>query len=342
MGSMASPTMRAMLLARPGAPLQLARLPRPVASPGQLQIQIEACGVCRTDLHLVDGELPDPCLPIVPGHEIVGKITAIGKGVEGFSLNERVGVPWLGWTCGKCQFCLKNKENLCESARFTGYHINGGFAEYTVADARYCFTLKDLPAQQSSAQLAPLLCAGLIGYRALRFADDAQRIGLYGFGAAAHLISQVLRAQERPFFAFTRPGDTDSQQFAMRLGATWAGGSNQSPPTRLDAAILFAPSGELVPLALRRLDKGGCVICAGIHMSDIPAFPYADLWGERVIRSVANLTRDDGIEFLECAKKFTIQSVVTSFSLERANDAIEYLRSGALQGAAVLKLVPDF
>lgn len=336
MDSLASETMSAMVFHRPGEPLQLEQLPRPRPGPGQILLQVEACGVCRTDLHLVDGDLPNPSLPIVPGHEIVGRVAALGAGVKGFTLNERVGVPWLGWTCGKCHFCLSRRENLCESARFTGYQINGGYAQYTVADARYCFTLKDVPGPRSPIELAPLLCAGLIGYRALRFAGDAQRIGLYGFGAAAHILSQVLRYQRRPFFAFTRPGDRESQQFAMQLGAKWAGGTDQTPPTMLDAALLFAPVGALVPLALTHLDKAGCVVCAGIHMSDIPAFPYATLWGERMIRSVANLTRDDAIEFFQFSKKNPIQTVVTAFPLEKANDALSCLRSGALQGAAVL------
>ena len=333
-----SETMLAMVLHRPGHALQLEQLPRPTAGPGQIQIRVEACGVCRTDLHLVDGELPDPALPIIPGHEIVGRVTSIGSGVVGFSINQRVGVPWLGWTCGKCHFCLSARENLCESARFTGYQINGGYAQYTVADARYCFILKDTPNQPPAIELAPLLCAGLIGYRALRFAGNAERIGLYGFGAAAHIIAQVLRHQRRSFCAFTRPGDGEGQQFALRLGAEWALGSDMPPPKKLDAALLFAPAGALVPLALSHLEKGGCVICAGIHMSDIPGFPYSSLWGERVIRSVANLTREDGIEFLELAQKARIRTVVTAFALEQANDALACLRSGTLQGAAVLTI----
>ncbi len=332
----ASTTMRAMVFSRPGTPLKMERLPRPVAGPGQIQIRIEACGVCRTDLHLIDGDLPNPSLPIIPGHEIVGRVSALGAGVNGFSLDERVGVPWLGWTCGQCHFCQSGRENLCKLARFTGYQINGGYAEYTLADARYCFALNEMPNQPSPVELAPLMCAGLIGYRALRLAGDAQRIGLYGFGAAAHILSQVLNHLRRPFYAFTRPGDWKSQRFAMQLGAIWAGGSDQSPPAMLDAALLFAPVGALVPLALGHLEKGGCVVCAGIHMSDIPAFPYASLWGERVIRSVANLTRNDGIEFLKFAQQKQIQTVVSAFPLEQANKALACLRSGALQGAAVL------
>jgi len=331
-------TMRAMVLHRPGDPLRLEELPRPEAGPGQIQIRVEACGVCRTDLHLVDGELPQPALPIVPGHEIVGRITALGAGVEGFSLNERVGVPWLGWTCGACRFCLNGRENLCVSARFTGYQINGGYAQYAVADARYCFSLEGIPSGRSPVELAPFLCAGLIGYRALRLAGDAQRIGLYGFGAAAHIIAQVLKHQRRPFYAFTRPGDRPSRQFALELGAAWAGGSDEPPPTALDAALIFAPVGALVPLALRHLEKGGCVVCAGIHMSDIPAFPYSTLWEERMIRSVANLTREDGAEFFDFIQKHPVQTAVTAFPLEQANDALARLRSGALQGAAVLAM----
>ncbi|NYT64224.1 zinc-dependent alcohol dehydrogenase family protein [Alcaligenaceae bacterium] len=330
--------MRAMVLRRPGTPLELEQLPRPAAGPGQIQIRVEACGVCRTDLHLIDGELPYPVLPIVPGHEIIGRVAALGAGVAGFAISQRVGVPWLGWTCGNCNFCLSKRENLCESARFTGYQINGGYAQYTVADARYCFILENIPNQPLSIELAPLLCAGLIGYRALRIAGDAKRIGLYGFGAAAHIIAQILSYQRRPFYAFTRPDDRESQQFALRLGAAWAGGSNEMPPTLLDAALLFAPAGELVPLALSRLRKGGCVICAGIHMSDIPAFPYSSLWGERVIRSIANLTREDGIEFLKLMQETQINTTVTAFPLEQANDALACLRSGALQGAVVLTI----
>ncbi|WP_073101620.1 zinc-dependent alcohol dehydrogenase family protein [Pollutimonas bauzanensis] len=330
--------MNAMVLHRPGDRLRLERLARPVAGPGQIQIRVEACGVCRTDLHLIDGELDDPILPIVPGHEIVGRVSAVGPQVSGFSLNQRVGVPWLGWTCGKCRYCLSGRENLCDAARFTGYQINGGFAQYTVADARYCFALGDAADAPAAVELAPLLCAGLIGYRALRLAGDAQHIGLYGFGAAAHIIAQVLNHQGRSFYAFTRPGDLDSQQFARRLGAAWAGGTDQPPPAALDAALLFAPAGALVPLALGHTEKGGCVVCAGIHMSDIPGFPYARLWGERTIRSVANLTRNDGLEFLELARQAPIHTAVTVFPLERANEALARLRSGASQGAVVLDL----
>lgn len=331
-------TMAAMVLHRPGEALRLERLPIPQPGPGQVQLQVEACGVCRTDLHLVDGELPDPVLPIVPGHEIVARVRALGAGVEGFSPGQRVGVPWLGWTCGQCSFCRSGRENLCADARFTGYQIQGGYAEYTVADARYCFPLADRGPLAAAPALAPLLCAGLIGYRALRLAGDARRVGIYGFGAAAHIVAQVLRHQERPFYAFTRPGDNDSQAFARSLGAAWAGSADEGSPQALDAALIFAPAGPLVPTALRHLEKGGCVICAGIHMSDIPTFPYADLWGERMIRSVANLTRADGVDFLALAPTIPVRTAVTPFPLARANDALACLRQGALQGAAVLTM----
>ncbi len=328
-------TMRAMVLARPGQALHLEMRPVPNPRPGQILLKVEACGVCRTDLHLVDGELPDPVMPIVPGHEIVGRVLFCGEGVSGFDVGQRVGVPWLGWTCGECDFCRSGRENLCDGARFTGYQIDGGYAEYTVADARYCFPLNDA---QSALEQAPLLCAGLIGYRALTMAGDARRIGIYGFGAAAHIIAQVLRHQGRPFYAFTRPGDGESQAFATSLGAAWVGDADQIPPERLEAALIFAPAGPLVPAALRHMTKGGCVVCAGIHMSDIPAFPYADLWGERVIRSVANLTRADGLEFLALAPQVPVQTAVTPFPLAQANEALAALRAGALQGAAVLTM----
>jgi propanol-preferring alcohol dehydrogenase len=327
-----------MVLHRPGDYLRLERLARPIAGPSQIQIQVEACGVCRTDLHLVDGELPDPVLPIVPGHEIVGRVSALGHDVSGFAIGQRVGVPWLGWTCGECPYCLAGRENLCDAARFTGYHINGGYAEYTVAASRYCFALPDTP-EQSAMELAPLLCAGLIGYRALRLAGNAERTGLYGFGAAAHILAQILKHQGKLFYAFTRPGDTDAQQFARRLGAAWAGGTDEQPPSSLTAALIFAPVGPLVPLALQHVEKGGCVVCAGIHMSDIPSFPYADLWGERTIRSVANLTRQDGRQLLALAQNMTIRTTVTSFPLERANEALASLRAGTLEGAAVLTMI---
>lgn len=327
--------MRAMLLERPGAPLRLVDWPLPQAAYGQVLIAVEACGVCRTDLHLIDGELPEPLLPVIPGHEIVGRVAALGEGVAGFAIGQRVGVPWLGWTCGSCGFCRSNRENLCDSARFTGYQIHGGYADYTVADARFCFPLTDAG---DGAQLAPLLCAGLIGYRALRMAGAAQCVGIYGFGAAAHIVAQVLRHQRREFHAFTRPGDTASQEFARRLGAAWAGDTDQQAPGALDAALIFAPTGALVPLALRHLEKGGCVVCAGIHMSEIPAFPYDILWGERSIRSVANLTRADGLEFLELAPRIPVRTEIHRFPLEQANAALRQLRSGAFQGAAVLTI----
>lgn len=340
MSLLAAPTtMRAMVLHRPGEPLQLENVPLPSAGTGQIQIRIEACGICRTDLHLIDGELPNSSLPIIPGHEIVGRITALGAEVTGFAMNERVGVPWLGWTCGRCRYCRSKHENLCDSARYTGYQINGGYAEYTVADARYCFSLEEMPGNLGPPELAPLLCAGLIGFRALRFAGNAHRVGLYGFGAAAHIVAQILGNQRRPFYAFTRPEDSASQKFALQLGAAWAGGTDESPPTKLDAALLFAPVGALIPLALAHVEKGGCVVCAGIHMSDIPGFPYAILWGERAIRSVANLTRDDGLEFFEYVRVAPLRAEVTRYNLESANDAIAGLRSGALQDAVVL--TPD-
>lgn len=329
-------TMRAMVLDRPGERLRLTRLAVPQPGAGQVLIAVEACGVCRTDLHLVDGELPDPVLPMVPGHEIVGRVVALGAGLQArWPVGQRVGVPWLGWTCGRCRFCRAGRENLCEQARFTGYQIPGGYAEYTVADARYCFPLPDSAAPES---LAPLLCAGLIGYRALRMAGDARRLGVYGFGAAAHLITQVARHQGREVYALTRPGDTESQAFARSLGAVWAGGSDEAPPRPLDAALIFAPAGGLVPAALRHVDLGGCVVCAGIHMSDIPSFPYAWLWGERSLRSVANLTRRDGEEFFELVRQAPPQAQVRAFALEQANEALDQLRRGAFQGAAVLRL----
>jgi propanol-preferring alcohol dehydrogenase len=289
--------------------------------------------VCRTDLHVIDGELPRPKLPLVPGHEIVGIVEAIGEGVEGFSTGERVGIPWLGWTCGTCAFCATGRENLCERARFTGYTIDGGYAEFAVADARYCFPVRGAIAD---VEAAPLLCAGLIGYRTLRKAGEAHRIGIYGFGAAAHLVAQVARHQGREVYAFTRPGDAQAQRFARDLGAVWADGSDVPPPVPLDAALIFAPVGDLVPAALRAVAKGGTVVCGGIHMSDIPAFPYADLWHERTITSVANLTRRDGVEFLELASAMSLRSHTERFPLEQANEALARLREGRLTGAAVL------
>ena len=326
-------TMRAMLLERPGLPLQAVELPVPRPAAGQILLRVEACGVCRTDLHLIDGELPDPVLPMIPGHEIVGRVAAVGAGVSGVTAGQRMGVPWLGWTCGHCGFCASHRENLCDSARFTGYQIHGGYAEYTVADARYCFPLDEA---LDAAEAAPLLCAGLIGYRALVMAGDARRIGLYGFGAAAHIIAQVAAWQGREVHAFTREGDVESQAFARQLGACWVGAGDEAPPRPLEAALIFAPAGELVPAALRATEKGGTVVCAGIHMSDIPSFPYSILWGERRIVSVANLTRRDGDEFLALAPRVPVRTEVTRFALDDANAALDRLRRGALQGAAVL------
>lgn len=325
--------MRAMLLDQPRRPLRPADLPRPQPGPDQVLLQVHACGVCRTDLHVADGDLADPKLPLVPGHEIVGTVAAVGERVDRFALGQRVGVPWLGWTCGQCSYCTSGRENLCGQARFTGYHLDGGYAEYALADQRYAFAL---PEACGDAEAAPLLCAGLIGYRSLVLAGDARRLGLYGFGAAAHIIAQVARHQGRQVYAFTRPGDAAAQQFARDLGAVWAGDSDQPPPEELDAAILFAPVGSLAPLALRAVARGGTVVCAGIHMSDIPSFPYRLLWGERVVRSVANLTRRDGEEFLALAPRVPVRTSVEIFPLVRANDALQRLRSGQVQGAAVL------
>src|SRR5216117_2655993 len=319
--------MRAMLVDAPRQPLRTAHLPRPEPGPGQVLLAVQACGVCRTDLHVADGELPNPKLPLVLGHEIVGTVAGAGAGVNGFALGDRVGVPWLGWTCGECRFCRTARENLCERARFTGYQIDGGYAEYTVADARYCLAL---PKGYDDLAAAPLLCAGLIGYRALVAAGDAERLGLYGFGAAAHIVAQVARHQGRRVFAFTRPGDDQAQQFARRLGAAWAGASDAQAPEPLDAAIIFAPVGALVPAALRAVAKGGTVVCAGIHMSDIPSLPYERLWEERVLRSVANLTRRDGAEFLALAPRVPVRTEVEAYPLERANEALEKLRAGTV------------
>lgn len=309
---------------------------RPEPGAGQLRIAVSACGVCRTDLHVVDGELPVPKRPVVPGHEIVGVVEAHGPGVDPArapAVGTRVGVPWLGWTCGECDRCRAGRENLCASARFTGYQLDGGYAEAVVADARYCFPLPDA---YDDVEAAPLLCAGLIGYRALRMAGDADRLGLYGFGAAAHLVAQVARHQGREVYAFTRPGDAEAQAFARRLGARWAGGSDEPPPEPLDAALLFAPVGALVPAALRVVAPGGSVVCAGIHMSDVPSFPYRDLWQERVIRSVANLTRDDAREFLALAPQVPVRCETVRYSLREAGRALDDLRAGRLTGAAVL------
>jgi len=330
---MSDPTMRAMRLDAAHQPLRLVSVAIPTPGPGQVLIRVRACAVCRTDLHVVDGELTEPKLPLIPGHEIVGTVAALGDGVDRFSPGDRVGVPWLGFTCGVCAFCRAGRENLCARARFTGYQIDGGYAEHTVADQRFCFAIPD---GYSDAQAAPLLCAGLIGYRALRMAGDGERLGLYGFGAAAHIIAQVARWQGRRVFAFTSPGDTEAQDFARELGAEWAGASDQAPPELLDAAIIFAPVGPLVPAALRATERGGTVVCAGIHMSPIPSFPYDILWGERVVRSVANLTRRDGDEFLALAPKVPVRTRPLPYKLEQANQALDDLRAGKLQGAAVL------
>jgi len=325
--------MRAMVLDAPKKPLQLRDVASPRPNAEQLLVRISACAVCRTDLHIVDGELPEPNLPLIPGHEIVGCVEKIGHAVKTFREGDRVGIPWLGWTCGECKFCRSGRENLCDRARFTGYNIDGGYAEFALADARFCFHLPD---QFDNVAAAPLLCAGLIGFRALRKCGDPKRLGLYGFGAAAHIIAQVAVFEGREVFAFTRPGDSETQKFAERLGATWTGGSDETPPEKLDAAIIFAPVGALMPLALRHLDKGGVVVSAGIHMSDIPAFSYRDLWGERAICSVANLTRRDGEEFLEIAPRVPINTETETFPLAQANEALTRLREGKLNGAAVL------
>ena len=325
--------MQAMVLDAPGQPLHQAELPIPDPGAGQLLLRVEACAVCRTDLHVVNGELPDPRLPLVPGHEIVGRVTRLGHGVQNVALGQRVGVPWLGWTCGSCEYCLTGRENLCPSARFTGYQIDGGYAGYAMADARFVVPMPD---QFDAVHAAPLLCAGLIGYRSLRMTGDARRLGLYGFGAAAHLIAQVAKWQGREVYGFTRPGDTKGQAFARTLGAAWAGGSGDLPPEPLDAAIIFAPVGALVPMALAAVRPGGTVVCGGIHMSDIPSFPYALLWGERVVRSVANLTRADAQEFMEIAPQVPVRSTVTTYPLGEANRALTDLREGRLEGAAVL------
>jgi len=327
--------MQAMVLRRPGQKLRAEALPDPEPGPGQVLIRVHACGVCRTDLHVVSGELEHPKLPIVPGHEIVGRVAALGRGVTRFRVGERVGVPWLGFSCGTCDFCRAGRENLCPNARFTGYQIDGGYAEQCLADARFCFPIPD---SYQDAEAAPLLCAGLIGYRALGMAGAGRRLGLYGFGAAAHIIAQVARWQGRQLFAFTRSGDGAAQQFARRLGAEWAGGSDEAPPEPLDAAIIFAPVGGLVPVALAAVAPGGTVVCAGIHMSDIPSFRYALLWEERMLRSVANLTRQDAEEFLALAPKVPVRTTTIPYPLAAANDALADLAGGRLQGAAVLNV----
>jgi propanol-preferring alcohol dehydrogenase len=330
--------MRAMVLSRPKVPLQLRDVPKPKPATGQLLVSVSTCAVCRTDLHIVDGELPDPKLPLILGHQIVGRVEQLGGNVQKFSVGDRIGIPWLGWTDGECSYCRSNRENLCDRARFTGYTIDGGYAEFVTADARYCFHLPD---QYNDVDLAPFLCAGLLGYRSYRKTGDARRLGIYGFGAAAHLIAQVAVHEKREFYAFTRPGDEAGQKSARKLGAIWAGGSDELPPEKLDAAIIYAPVGGLVPAALRALAKGGIVVCGGIHMSDIPSFPYVDLWGERTICSVANLTRRDAEEFLEIAPRIPVRSQTEAFPLEEANAALDKLRSGKLNGAAVLTIDPQ-
>jgi propanol-preferring alcohol dehydrogenase len=327
--------MRAMIFSGVGSRLREAALPDPELRPGHVRLHVQACGVCRTDLHIVDGELSDAKLPLVLGHQIVGLVSEVGKGGSRFTIGERAGVPWLGWTDGTCRFCRSGRENLCDRARFTGYEIDGGFAEETVADERYCLRI---PESYSDLQAAPLLCAGLIGYRSLMMTGEAERLGLYGFGASAHIVTQVARWQKRRVFAFTRAGDEEGQRFARSLGAEWAGSSTEKPPEELDAAIIFAPVGELVPRALAAVAKGGVVVCAGIHMSEIPSFSYDLLWGERALRSVANLTRRDGEEFLELAPKVPVRTEIREFRLDEANEALQHLRAGELRGSAVLKI----
>ena len=320
------------MLDSPATPLREAELPAPEPGAGEVLVRVSACGVCRTDLHVVDGELPDPKLPLVPGHQVVGRVVEAGTR---FDPGERVGIPWLGWTCGECRYCLSGRENLCDRARFTGYQLDGGYAEFAAADERFCFPV---PEGYDDLQAAPLLCAGLIGYRSLRLAGDAERLGLYGFGASAHIVAQVARHQGRRVFAFTSPDDLEAQSFARELGAEWAGDSLGPAPEELDAAIIFAPVGALVPAALSAVAKGGAVVCAGIHMSDIPAFPYELLWGERELRSVANLTRRDGEEFMSLAPRVPVRTAVTVFPLEQANEALARLRAGEIRGAAVLRV----
>lgn len=333
--------MHAMILDKPGQPLQLRDVPKPRPGRGQLLVRVNTCAVCRTDLHVVDDELPNPKLPLILGHQIVGRVEEVGEGSnlksgisnQKFEIGDRVGIPWLGWTDGDCAYCRSNRENLCDNARFTGYTIDGGYAEFTVADARYCFHLPD---RYNDVEVAPLLCAGLIGYRSYRKTGNARRLGIYGFGNAAHLIGQIALYEGRDLFVFTRPGDAKTQQSAKALGAKWAGGSDEMPPEKLDAAIIFASVGPLVPLALRAMAKGGIVVCGGIHMSDIPSFPYADLWEERVIASVANLTRRDGEEFFGIAPRVPVQTKTETFPLEEANTALDRFRVGQLNGTAVL------
>jgi alcohol dehydrogenase, propanol-preferring len=322
-----------MILEVPGEPLRIAEVATPQPGDGQVLLRVHCCAVCRTDLHVVDGELPDPSLPLIPGHQIVGTVEKIGERADNFTVGERVGVPWLGWTDGECRYCLSGRENLCENARFTGYQLDGGYAEYAVADARFCFPI---PEGFSGLRAAPLLCAGLIGHRSLRFAGDAERLGLYGFGASAHIVAQVAAHEGRRVFAFTSPHDDEAQEFARQLGVEWAGSSEETPPEELDAAIIFAPVGALVPAALRAVARGGRVVCAGIHMSDIPSFPYEILWGERSVISVANLTRQDGLDFLAIAPEVPVRTEVVPFPLEEANEALDALRGGHVRGAAVL------
>jgi propanol-preferring alcohol dehydrogenase len=324
-----------MVLERQRQPLRLAELPEPEPAAGQVQIDVHACGVCRTDLHILDGELTEPKLPLVMGHQIVGKVREVGEGVERFTAGDRVGVPWLGWTCGECRYCRSGRENLCDRARFTGYEVDGGYAEAAVADERFCFPI---PSGYPDLQAAPLLCAGLIGYRALRLVGEAERIGFYGFGAAAHILCQVAVHQGRRVFAFTREGDGETQAFARRLGAEWAGGSEEAPPEELDGAIVFAPVGALMTAALRASAKGARIVSAGIHMSDIPSFPYAELWGERTLGSVANLTRRDGEEFIALAPEVPVRTEPQVYPLEEANQALDDLRAGRFRGAAVLSV----
>ena len=322
-----------MVLERPGEPLRAMKMPIPVAAAGELLLKVQACGICRTDLHVVDGELTEPRLPLIPGHQIVGLVETVGQGVKGFHPGDLVGVPWLGGTCGECDYCLSGRENLCERAIFTGYQRNGGFAEYCTANAGFCFTLPD---DYQATQAAPLLCAGLIGYRSLRMAGRGKRLGIYGFGAAAHIVTQVALWEGREIYAFTREGDQAGQRFAREMGACWAGAATERPPVELDAAIIFAPAGELVPLALRAVARGGVVVCGGIHMSPIPGFSYDLLWGERSIISVANLTRADGEEFLELAPRIPVRTEIEVFALEHANEALAALRAGRIRGAGVL------
>lgn len=327
--------MRAMRFEVPGHSLEARALPIPAPAPGEVLLAVHTCGVCRTDLHILDSELPEPKLPLIPGHQIVGRVAGCGDAAQRFAVGDRVGVPWLGASCGACRYCRGGQENLCDDARYTGYQIDGGFAEFCVADERYCLPIPDA---YDDLQAAPLLCAGLIGFRALGMTGDPERLGFYGFGAAAHILIQIARHQGREVYGFTRPGDRSAQDLAVQLGAAWAGGSDQPPPVELDAAIVFAPVGELVPTALRAIRKGGVVVCAGIHMSDIPAFPYAILWGERSIRSVANLTRRDGEEFFAVAERARIDTRVEAYSLEQANRALDDLRNGRITGAAVLDM----